>query len=247
MNPKVLWLVTARAGSRSVKDKNIRLLNDIPLLNYRIYSGLSISEKNDVWISTDSKTYAEIARSAGAYVPFIRPQELATDQASSMDVVMHAMEYCENNGHEYEMIGLLEPTSPFVYYKDLLNAVQLLDSNSKAEAVVACKETRPNTFFIQNEDLYLAELAQNFATRNKLGRQEFSKQITPSGGFYISKWDEFKRNKTFYTERTLAYALPDECVPEIDEPIEWDWAEFMVEKKIVNRSKIFKDEVINRS
>jgi CMP-N-acetylneuraminic acid synthetase len=242
MKSDILWLITARSGSKSIKNKNIKLLNDIPLIVYRIKSALSISEKKNVWVSTDSEEYASIARKAGANVPFIRPKELANDTATSNNVVLHAMDFAEKSGFKFAFIGLLEPTSPFVYYNDLLNAINLLRNNNKATSIVAVKETRPNTFFIQDDSEYLDILSSRFEKKKLMGRQEFITQITPSGGFYISKWDDFKAKKTFYTKKTLPYILPEECSLEIDEPIDWSLAEFFVNQKVVDFKNVIKNE-----
>ena len=67
----ILWLIPARSGSKSIIDKNVRILNNIPLINYRIKSALSISKKENIWVSTDSEEYSEIAKKAGATVPFL--------------------------------------------------------------------------------------------------------------------------------------------------------------------------------
>lgn len=246
MNDDVLWLITARAGSKSIRDKNIKLLDSIPLINFRIKSALSIANKEDIWVSTNSEEYAEIAKKAGATVPFLRPENLAGDSASSNDVVLHAMEFAEKKGLNYSIIGLLEPTSPFVYFEDLKKAINILKNNHEAGGIVACKETRPNTFFIQDDAEYLEILSLRLENQTNLGRQEFGKQITPSGGFYISRCLDFKLKKSFYTPTTLAYILPDECTLEIDEPIDWDWAEFLVQKKLVDLNKIYRNDYINR-
>ena len=203
MGKDILWIIPARAGSKSIINKNIKLLNNIPLIEYRIKSALTIAEENQVWVSTDSNEYASIALKAGAKVPFIRPDYLSNDTASSNDVVLHAINFAEKSGLKFNFIGLLEPTSPLVYFSDLLNALNSLKKNKDASSIVAVEETRPNTFFIQNESEYLSELAKRFSSKENLGRQEFKKQITPSGGFYISRWDDFKLSKTFYTEKTL--------------------------------------------
>ena len=189
MGKDILWIIAARSGSKSIINKNIKLLNNIPLIEYRIKSALSIAEKNQVWVSTDSNEYASIAIKAGAKVPFIRPDYLSNDTASSNDVVLHATNFAEKSGLKFNFIGLLEPTSPFVYFSDLLNSLNTLKKNKDASSIVAVEETRPNTFFIQNESEYLSELAIRLTGNENLGRQEFKKQITPSGGFYISRWN----------------------------------------------------------
>lgn len=240
---KILWVVTARAGSKSIPDKNIKSLGGIPLLAYRVKSALTIAGKGDVWISTDSKHYAEIAASFGAVVPFIRPSELATDTARSADVVLHAMNWAESSGKRYEAICLLEPTSPFVKYSQLTEAVNNLFVEKDACSIVAVREARPSTYYIQQEDKYLSIVASNIQSGGILRRQDLKKEITPSGGFYISKWDAFKQDESFYTDRTLSFLLPDINGLEIDEPLDWLWAEFLIEKGLINKSDLFRTDL----
>lgn len=237
---KVLWLITARSGSKSIQHKNIKQLGDYPLIAYRIKSALSISLPADVWVSTDSVEYAEIAAKFGATVPFLRPKELASDTASSSDVVLHAMNEAENRGLKYEAIGLLEPTSPFILYKQLNDAVNILFSYAEAENIVAVRETRPNSFFVQKESLYLSELSERLLHLKDHGRQNFEREITPSGGFYISKWNSFLKSKIFYTAKTLSYLVGVENELEIDEPIDWEFAEFILQNGLVKINDIFK-------
>lgn len=228
MEDSILWLITARSGSKSIPDKNIRILGNHPLISYRIQSAFTTRIGGDVWVSTDSEKYAEIAKEYGANVPFIRPDYLSTDDASSIDVILHAMGYAESVGKRYDFIGLLEPTSPFIKSADLDKAIELLSKNESASAIVATKESRPNRIFIQNESEYLSELADNLELYNKLGRQSFTKEITPSGGFYISKWNDLLKNKSFYTKKTLSYLVDDISGLEIDEPLDWQFAEFII-------------------
>lgn len=236
----ILWLIPARSGSKSIPNKNVKFLNDEPLINLRIKNALSISSTSDVWVSTDSMEYSLIAMKAGATVPFLRPANLAADSSSSNDVVLHAMEYAKLNDKKYDYIGLLEPTSPFIYYADLIKAVNQLEANVDATAIVAVKESRPNTLFIQDKSKYLDSLAIRMKEYKNHGRQRFNTQITPSGGFYIASWQSFLKSKTFYTKYTIPYMVPDECSLEIDEPIDWIWAEFMIKENIIDLRKVFK-------
>lgn len=232
---KILWLIPARSGSKSIIHKNIKLLGKYPLISYRIKSAKSSQFSNDIWVSTDSEEYASIAIKYDAIIPFIRPSYLASDEASSIDVVLHAMDFANKKNLKYEYIGLLEPTSPFISAIDLDNSINLLDNNTNADCVVAVRESRPNKIFIQKKDKYLKELAENIKTLKKLGRQSFEKEITPSGGIYISRWESFIENKSFYTEKTLGYEVNEISGLEIDEPIDWDFAEFIINKSYENK------------
>jgi|TARA_B110000967_G_C18899829_1_gene573881 N-acylneuraminate cytidylyltransferase/CMP-N,N'-diacetyllegionaminic acid synthase len=232
MKKEILWLLAARSGSKSIPNKNIKLLGDHPLLSFRIKSVLKSKFKHDLWISTDSKDYALIAKNYGAEAPFLRPDELSNDNSSSIDVVLHAMNHAKNKGKEYDFIGLLEPTSPFIKTEDLDAALNLLQNDEDATGIVAVKESRPNKIFIQKKSKYLTELSVNLDNLKKFTRQSFDKEITPSGGFYISRWDSFISYKSFYNKKTLAYEVDEISGIEIDEPIDWNFAEFIFKNKL---------------
>jgi CMP-N,N'-diacetyllegionaminic acid synthase len=236
---KILWLIPARSGSKSIPHKNIKKLGDYPLMAYRIKSALSIASAIDVWVSTDSEEYAEIARRFGATVPFIRPPELATETASSADVVLHAINEAEKRGLRYSALGLLEPTSPFITYNQLSDAVKQILGDDEAENIVAVRESRPNSFFIQKDSKYLTELAERLSMMQSHARQNFDKEITPSGGFHIAKWDSFKKSKTFFTQKTLSFFVGSENELEIDEPLDWNFAEFILQQGLIKISDIF--------
>ena len=231
MKKKILWLIAARSGSKSIIHKNIKLLGGHPLLSYRIKSVKETRSSHDLWITTDSESYASIAQKYGAEVPFIRPEELSTDIASSVDVVLHAMKYAKKSNKEFDYVGLLEPTSPFITSNQLDRAISLLDENKEALAVVAVRETRPHKIFIQRESMFLEELSLNLERLKNIGRQEFEKEITPSGGFYISKWNTFLEKKSFYTSKTLSFEVDEISGLEIDEPLDWEFAEFIITKR----------------
>lgn len=228
---KVLWLIAARSGSKSIPHKNIKLLNGLPLLAYRIQSALKSDFPESIWISTDSHEYAQIAKEYGAYVPFLRPSNLAQDSSTSVDVVLHVMKFAEENKFDFDYIGLLEPTSPFVSEVDLNRAIDQLSKTEYAHSIVSVRESRPHPIFIQDDSKYLEKLAINIANLSKLGRQEFKKQITPSGGFYIAKWKRFIENMSFYTPKTLSYLVDDFTGLEIDEPLDFLFAEFIAKIK----------------
>lgn len=230
----VLWVIAARSDSKGIPDKNIRPLGGIPLLAYRIRSALKIAHRDDVIISTDSKKYAKIASDYGVTVPFIRPPELSTDTAASADVIWHAMQWAESSERGYEAVGLLEPTSPFICGTRLFEAVTRLFKKKEAENIVAVRKVSPSTFYIQQESEYLDVISRRIAHEGLLRRQDERNEMTPSGGFYIAKWSSFKTHRSFYTDKTLSFLVSDIEGLEIDEPLDWDWAEFLLEKNKAN-------------
>lgn len=234
MNIKVLWLIAARSGSKSIPNKNISKLGNHPLLSYRIISAKKTIYKNEIWISTDSEEYAQIAIRYGAKAPFLRPKEIAQDNSTSVDVVLHAMEFAELNDLHFDFVALLEPTSPFISTTQLDEAIMKLINEPIADSIVAVRESRPNTLFIQDESKFLDKIAKELEDINTIGRQNFKMQITPSGGFYISRWKSFLKSKTFYTSNTITLLVDNIAGIEIDEPIDFAFAEFLIEKKIIN-------------
>ena len=237
----ILWLVAARAGSKGIPNKNIRKLGSYPLLAYRIKAAQHASVCGKIWCS-DSQQYALIAKEYGAEVPFIRPAHLAGDNASSVDVALHAMEIAENQGLKFKYIGLLEPTSPFVHASNLLQAVETLEMHPEDDGIIAVKEVMPHRSLMQDDGPYLSDISRNIREMALVGRQHFPRQITPSGGFYIVRWDRFLLNKSFYSEKTRGYLLEPSQGLEIDEISDWILAEYYLEKKIIQIEKIIGNE-----
>ena len=114
------------------------------------------------------------------------------------------------------------------------NALGKLVSEPNADSIIAVKESRPNTIFIQDDSIYLDKIALEIENFQSLGRQNFAKQITPSGGFYISRWNSFLQNKTFYTKNSLGFFVDEFSGIEIDEPIDFLFAQFLIEKNKIN-------------
>ncbi len=232
----ILWLITARSGSQGIPDKNIRCIENVPLIVWKAMVAKGIG--GTVWVSTDSEKYADIARSHGVEVPFIRPEHLATSTASSVDVCLHAMEYASAQGLSFDALGLLEPTSPFVRKSSILAAVDKLEKTPQAEAIVAVRESHPNTLFIQPEGMYLEQVASNIASLANVARQAFKTEVTPSGGFYITRWNSFLESKTFYTSQTLQHMVDPYEGIEIDRKQDLLWCEFLVQQQITSLQSV---------
>ena len=122
----VLFLIVARGGSKRVPGKNLREIHGVSLVGYKCLAATHAQSCSLCIISTDSPPIADVARQYGVVVPFIRPAELATDTATTEDVVRHAMAWAEDGERVYDAIMLLEPSSPFVRPSDYDAAVELM-------------------------------------------------------------------------------------------------------------------------
>ena len=137
--PKVLALIPARGGSRRLPGKNLLKLCGEPITVWSIKAAQQSKYVDRIVVSTDSDEIAEVARAAGADVPFMRPNYLASDTASSLDVVNHALNELNQKGQCYEFIVLLQPTSPLRTSKHIDESFELLQSKD-ADAIVGVTE-----------------------------------------------------------------------------------------------------------
>lgn len=241
---RILYIITARGGSKGVPNKNIIELGGLPLLAYKAIAVKESDYLDRIILSTDSQEIAETAKRFNIEVPFIRPSELATDTASSIDVVCHAMDWVENNDPvKYDAICLLEPSSPFLSYEDVNHAMELFIEKD-ANAVLGVKEMEVNSLFISEieDDLAMVKQFEKIKTLRSFNRQDMKRQYTMNGAIYIAKWDFFKKQKSFHSEKTYAYVMPSERSIEIDEMIDLYFARFLVENNLIDRN-LWKESV----
>lgn len=133
---KVLAVIPARSGSKSVIDKNIRLISDKPMIAYSIDHALQSKYINRIIVSTDSEEYANIAREYGAETPFIRPSELATDTALDIDVFEHVLDYLKTK-EDYipDIVVHLRPTYPIRNVSDIDRMIEMMIENPNIDSV----------------------------------------------------------------------------------------------------------------
>lgn len=214
----VLAIVPARGGSKGLPGKNIRPLCGKPLVSWTIEKAKKSRYLDSVLVTTDSVQIADIARAAGAHVPFIRPPELATDFASTYDVIRHALAYArESEGREYDFVVLLEPTSPLREDDDIDRMLELLvRRSSDFDAIVSVGEVTEHPSIMKRlvEDRmepFCADLAQT--TR----RQDNAAAYFPFGVAYIAKTSALLEENTFYTRRCTHFTIQRYQNYEIDD------------------------------
>ena len=202
---KILAIIPARGGSKRLPGKNIKELLGKPLIAWTIEQAKKSKYIDRLIVSTDDKKIAEISKKYGAEVPFLRPKELAKDDSSTIDAVFHALNWFENRGEYYDIVILLEPTSPLRKDKDIDNALTLFLNNFKrVGSLVSVGE-------VQLENPYLTKkieagfLKPLIKTGNQ--SQRSSKVYFPYGVIYLSKIDSLKKYKTFYQKKTTPYFI----------------------------------------
>ncbi len=139
---KILSIIPARGGSKGIPKKNIIDVNGKPLIAYTIEPAMEALRNgaiDEVIVSTDSEEIAEVARSFGASVPFLRPENISGDKAKSIEFIQHALDYFKKGGRHFDAILLLQPTSPLRTGSDIREAIELF-KNSSNDSLISCFE-----------------------------------------------------------------------------------------------------------
>lgn len=217
---KVLVLIPARGGSKGLPGKNIMELCGLPLLGWPIRAAKKSKYVDRVIVSTDDPQIANVAVSHGAEVPFIRPEELATDQSSSASVIEHTVSFLSGKGNTFTYLILLEPTSPLTEAEDVDKALLTLHSNRHvADSIVGVSKlegTHPAFNVVIGEDgLIKPFLKLKFGSVYR--RQDIEDVFYFEGSLYISDLSVFLKKLSFYHERTLPYVVPKWKAFEVDD------------------------------
>src|SRR3989344_3100429 len=163
-NKKILCIIPARGGSKRLPGKNIKLLNGIPLIGYAIRAAKGSQYIDKIIVSTDDEEIARVSREQGADVPFMRPAELASDTATVVEALQHAVEQTEVDGEHFDLVVLIQPTSPGVLARDVDEAIEKLEESGANSCVSVCEITdRPEIMYRLAHDgrvtPYVAEAA----------------------------------------------------------------------------------------
>jgi CMP-N,N'-diacetyllegionaminic acid synthase len=223
---KILGLITARGGSKGVPFKNIKLLNHKPLLAYTYHAAFESKLLTDVILSTEDEQIIDVANTLGLEVPFIRPMELASDHAASIDVVVHALNILESKGRNYDAVCLLQPTSPFRQTGFIDEAIKKFinnDSDCLLSVLKVPHEYNPHWTFLANDSgtLNIATGANEIIKR----RQDLPNAYFRDGSIYITKTAILREKHSFYGESIGFMESDPNYFCNIDTMEDWEIAE----------------------
>jgi len=182
-----------------------------------------------VIVSTDDIKIANISRKYGAEAPFLRPKNLATDKSSVMDVISHVIEWTEKNNDPYDLIMLLQPTSPLRKTEDIDNAIKLLFAK-RADAIVSVSEAEHHPYgsnTLPKNGCMSSFVRSQAAHKN---RQDFPVFYRINGVVYLARCYSLKTRKQFFGKKTYAYVMPIERSVDIDSKLDFDFAEFCLKR-----------------
>lgn len=228
--PAVLGIVGARSGSKGIPDKNITPLAGKPLMGWIIEAALDSKHVNRVIVSTDSPEYAAIARAHGAEVPFLRPEEFATDTSPERDYIQFVLQWLrENEGYEPDIVVRLVPTSPFQSADDIDQCVQKLLNDPKADTAVVVAQARQHplkAFTIRNNALV------PYCTK-KGNAMIFNRQECAPAYFRANvvacRMETITSTGYMYGNHVVPHIIPQERALDIDNAMDFVIAEMLIE------------------
>jgi CMP-N,N'-diacetyllegionaminic acid synthase len=225
-----LAVIPARSGSKGLKDKNIKILNEKPLLVYTIEAAKQSGLFEEIFVSTDSEKYAKIALEWGANVPFMRRDELATDTTSSWEVVKNAIITYQEMGKEFETVALLQPTSPLRTAEDIIAGYNMMKEKDANIVVAVCEvDHSPLWSNILPQDLSFI----NFINQDLVNkpRQKLPTYYRVNGALYIAKTEYLmSANNNIYADKSFAFVMSKEHSVDIDDELDFVIAEALIKK-----------------
>ena len=223
-------IIPARSGSKGLPDKNIKLLHDKPLLAYSIEAAEKSGLFDCIHVSTDSERYEQIAREYGADVPFLRNEELSGDTAGSWDVVRWVLRQYAARGQRFDIVTLLQPTSPLREAEDIKQAYHLFEEKA-ADAVVSVCEMDHSPLWSNtlpedgSMDGFLDQVAD-------AGRQQLPTYYRINGAIYMLRTALLAEGAPgLYREGTYAYVMPKERSVDIDDALDFAIAETILKMR----------------
>ncbi|TDL76496.1 cytidylyltransferase domain-containing protein [Peribacillus frigoritolerans] len=213
---RILAIIPARGGSKGIPGKNIRPLAGKPLLAWTIEEAKKSRYIDRLVLSSEDSEIIEAARKYGCEVPFIRPKELALDQSSNADVILHSLQHLDG----YDWVMQLQPTSPFRSANDIDQCIEYC-IKKKADACLSVTETEKSPFwmYFMDQDAKLKKVIDS--NKTAMNRQELPDVFSVNGAIYLAKCKWFKRNKSFLSKKTIGFKMPKERSLDID--TEWDF------------------------
>lgn len=223
-------IIPARSGSKGLKDKNIKPLNGKPLIAYSIEAARDTRLFDEIFVSTDSEEYAQIAHEWGANVPFLRSEDLSSDTASSWSVVKDALLHYQNNGQVFDTVALLQPTSPLRTSHDIVKGYKLLNSKNSNAIISVCE--------MDHSPLWSNKLPDDLSLKGFINKDLVNqpRQLLPTyyrinGALYIVKVDYLMIQNDIYEDACYAYVMNAENSVDIDCELDFIIAESIIKYK----------------
>lgn len=220
-------MIPARGGSRGLPGKNIKPLGGKPMICYTLEAARAVAGPEDICVSTDDEAIAAVVEQHGQPLPFLRPAELATDTATTEQVLLHALDFYESKGMQYDYVAILQPTSPLRNGRHLQEALQALTPDT--EMLVSVKETDANPYYVlfeEDQNGVLHKSKEASFTR----RQDCPRVWELNGAIYIISVEKLKKGGLSSLKKQK-YVMDKRASVDIDDEIDFSHAEAIISKE----------------
>lgn len=211
---KFLAVIPARGGSQGIPKKNIYNINGLPLISYTINQALNSKYLDRVIVSTDNQEIAEVSKSLGAEVPFLRPSKLATDISKTISAVVHVVSELNSRGDYYHYVVVLQPTQPLRKAIHIDEAIEQIVSNN-LDNIVSVSEVKDHPLLIRSVDKD-GKLKNLIEQNSTVRRQDFEKYYKVNGAIYINKIDQSFNDELSLNDNQWPYIMDKEYDLDID-------------------------------
>ena len=219
---KSIAVITARGGSKRIPRKNIRPFCGKPIIEYSIEAALKSGVFDEVMVSTDDAEIAEIAKNAGAKVPFMRSAENAGDMAATHEVLLEVLAEYEKLGEHFDMVCCIYPTAPFLTAEKLKECVEKMqESGADGVVPVVSYSFPPQRCFVIEDGKVAYKWPENRLKRS----QDLEPFYHDCGQFYMLRVEPFKQEKSMVLKNTVPYVMNEMEVQDIDNEEDWKLAE----------------------
>lgn len=215
-------IITARGGSKRIPHKNRKEFCGKPIIEYSIEAAKQVGIFDTVMVSTDDNKIAEIAKNAGAEVPFMRSAETSNDYATTADVLMEVLEKYKERGIRYENACCIYPTAPFVTGDKLRRAMDMLVKEKKDSVMPVVPFSFPPLRGMVINDGKLEYKWQEYAMKRS---QDLEEIYHDCGQFYVFRVKSFEKEKKLVTDNTAGMIISELEVQDIDNETDWELAE----------------------
>lgn len=223
-------IIPARGGSKGLPGKNIKELHGKPLIGWSISHAQESKYIDEIFISTDSQEIADVAESCGVKVSSLRPDNLASDTASSMDLIEYTINLLEEQGKQFDYLMLLEPTSPLRDAEDIDRSLEILIDHPTAKSIVGvCKSESQHPISLTkiNNGFLVPFIERSRSVR----RQDVEELYFFEGTIYAISIAGFRQYRLFYHKECLAYIVPKWKSFEVDDFIDFTIIEAIMKLK----------------
>ena len=226
-----LFLIPARGGSKGLPGKNIKKINNKALINHAIDFARKFTNDSNICVSTDSNEIIKRVEENNFKVDFIRPAHLACDNSSTYDVIKHALDFYSSKGVNYDVVILLQPTTPFRRVQDLSNMIDMWDTN--LDLLVSVKESKDSPYFNlfeENSKGFLVKSKESNITR----RQDSPKIYSINGSIYLYNASSIKSKSINNFNKIKKYIMNDPIYSiDIDNQIDYILANALVSENFL--------------